>query len=75
MFQSGDYITWYSWGGFHPVARVETVSPHGYAVLMASDGFSEFHERIPRGAVLANPAEVAAFERIRAGRVAPIAYE
>lgn len=68
-YAPGTYISWRTWCGR---ATAKVVSEHG---LMASDGFTEFCERHPRDAALATDDEIAEFERIRAGRVAPSSYE
>ena len=65
---AGDVIAWPVRGGL-TYSRVEWLRDDGTCGLMARDGFSEFHERLPRGAHVV-PAGSVAFAAAR-----PVAYE
>lgn len=65
----GDYVSWKTLDG-RAVAKI--VGPHG---PMPTDGHTDFAEDPTHGVELATAEEITEFERRRAGRIAPIAYE
>ncbi len=67
QYKAGDIIGWDTWAGT-TYALIEWITPHGTCGLKATDGYSDFHERIPRGAYIVTTPVTFAPDR-------PIAYE
>ena len=73
----GGYASWQVRDEVHTVKVCSLGDRYSaHASLMATDGFTEFYPRgLPAGARPATAEEIEAFERIRAGRLTPVAYE
>lgn len=69
----GDYISWDTWCGPTTV-KVTGVYPD-MILLMSADGYDEGHDSLPRKSRVATEEDAAQFEKVRNGRVAPVAYE
>ena len=73
----GGYASWQVRGEVHTVKVCSLGDRYSaHASLMATDGYTEMLPRgLPAGARPATAEEIETFERLRAGRLEPVAYE